>query len=527
MLQILLAADEKLQKAIVGPLEQRGCAVRVVRGLSEIAEACLLLPRPQIVAAALPVSAGGPQAISELKSSSKAALPPILVLLPPNRGAEAAAIRAAGAADVFESPLKLSVFLARARELAAPGVESVAEAPTSVGPPAAAEVAALSSGDLNQKPSEPSPAVTSSTLGALFDTEAPSPNGAPAYVGPPRWPVTVPSLADCQNATIAYNMGQAPEGFDKETLQALFRVMTDVEVRAVKDYAAATRKDGSNDVDGITRLFLRVTAERLRVRQAQKECDSLSANGAAPVDEPALQFWLKALDEIVTEMLPIQQRAVSAGDLQGIRQYNLVTDAVTRLRRDLENCSDRMFGRTASGTSAGGLMDESLPPPPGVSKQEVVKAIPKAQPGTRMLNVESVSASAMKEERLRKLAYVGIGVGAIGLVAFTLWVAGVFNASFEYPKGIPNVQFIEYHFSYTRAVVSNDFDVAKWGHALEVASKNTKRIELDAQKGHLATLDGDVAYMADGSQIKLDASIKPVVPPPRGISEKASEGEQQ
>src|SRR6185312_9952690 len=89
---------------------------------------------------------------------------------------------------------------------------------------------------------------------------------------------------------------------------------------------------------------------------------------------------------------------------------------------------------------------------------------------------------------------------------------------FIYPKpAIPSVQYIEYHFSKTRAVVNGDFDVVRRGHEVQNQAEGNKLISCELPNGMvIATIDGDVARLPDGKEVKLENNKVPEQPKIQG-----------
>jgi len=366
MPSILLAGDDRLRSTLGAPLESRGWSVTSVHGLSEIADACRHAS-PDVVLLTVPAASGGTEAFRQVRASFAGHVAPFVVLLPAGRAGEADACRAAGAVDVLISPVRVPDLAKRlavaAREaiqdasvdfdFAAadePVAENLADPTPSRPPPRPAD--ADDQGDDPAPPTTPQPpAVPLETLvaeavsadeAAMEEVQLTPP--PPPVVAEPMapWPRDVPPPDKCVEALLTFQTGgELPAGFERSVLQSLFRGLTDAEVRALRAAQGAGSDAGGAPPEAPELRLL--AGHRVRVRLAGLSADRLAMKFPRdPIDLEALASWKADIEAIARAIAPMQQRAVTAGDLQVMRQCVQLADTATRMRRELDDAARKL-----------------------------------------------------------------------------------------------------------------------------------------------------------------------------------------
>jgi len=145
----------------------------------------------------------------------------------------------------------------------------------------------------------------------------------------------VPSVEFCRTALIEHVANRpTPEGISAETLQSLFRSLTELELKSLRETMLTDEQ----------RLYQQVAVERFRTQLAQADFDSRMTTGPVVVNEDVARNWARELDRLAGELVPLQQKSVAAGDLGTMKQLGSMLDLLRRRRREMEGAPMRARG---------------------------------------------------------------------------------------------------------------------------------------------------------------------------------------
>jgi DNA-binding response OmpR family regulator len=449
-MRIVLLSDDRIEMLLRGPLGDAGFQLSHVNTSAAVVAACQAPPAPFVIVASLTTASEAKGLLTAYRALLGAQVPPVIFILIQATEEEISSLQLAGAIGVYVTPVAGRKLMRQLKDLgaaaaAAPPPPPLPKDPTPqppTPPQASSPLDSLVEQALLSRPPEGKDV----TLSGLDEEEA---EATPALI----WPGELPEAHEAIALLVARTAGAPIAGSVPETLVIdTWRSLSHVESLALEALAGrGSREDAESPR---TAALAGICATRLRLAAAAQNAERITAAATAvQVDEAGITALKQEIDRALKDVLdPTLKKAVEQGDVDSMRDFRTVREALTTRRQELDRTGDRLRG-IASTHDGRTRLDEAEPDPE--------KAPKSGRFGTRLLQITTVTAEAAR--RNAPVLFISLGVIAALAIFLHLVVLDTFHLSggpekVEHTVSVVGVQRVEYFGTMARATVGDAFD---------------------------------------------------------------------